>query len=1026
VPIQRIAGIFAFPSTSFNDAGETVELQDALGRTVVSFTYDNKWLVQTDGSGHSLVPVAGVAQSDGELGYPGNWKASVYIGGSPGATEPSSPATSLVLNEILAHTDYPGSTDDSNDAIELYNTTADPIPLGVGWYLSDDPENLTKWAIPSTNTITAHGWRYFDEVNDFHATDTNGFGLNKAGEQLLLSYLTGTAFDRVVDAVSFKGEENNVPLVRYPDGASSWFYGVSTPGASNQLTGASIVISEVMYHPLPTIANPENNENDEFVELYNPTALPITLMNLVADVGVWRMAGGIDYLFPTNTVVPAYGRLAVVSFDPSTNSAARAAFLAAYDLTNGQVRLFGPYSGQLNNQTDTIRLERPVNPDVLGESLTWHAVDKVTYYDDAPWTVEADGTGRPLARLPEQNSGDDPTSWVPGFAATPGRGPAKIAIAVPTDGSGWLAPVSGPITATVDSSFIKGPLSQVALAIDGVVFTNFASAPYTAVVALDVREGVRKLTALLTDSEGLCTSPEVSVMVYTNVPDFTAVMDQKINRAVTSRVDLHAAATLKSGMTNNVSFVWSCPGSSSAVLENPTQADAAASFTQPGVYELVLTMFYGQLATNHVFTVTVVDTNTTNSVPYKESFEGYEFGTTLAGINGWYAIAEDAVIITNKATYTPGRTPIAGMHERNLSFRNNVINNFGSMGALTNICMDMLLLCTSWMSADPPTIQAEEQFAAYVNSNQNLVVWHGQVGSTNRWTELPGTASESNTFMRLTLQADYSRDAQGTFGFRLWVNQVAVTNPRTVFQTACTNKNYLSSLTLSGMGQIDDLVVSTYNTMLYRKITTAAGPNGQVTPAGEVLARVGGSTNISMSPDLFYEVGAVTVDGQSAGQVTSYTFTDVQDEHALSAAFQAKRTSTGVPEFWLNRLNPAWLNNFEAHALADLDNDGVSNGDEYVAGTDATNALSVFTLQLGMSNGLAVVSFPTVQAGGFYSLGGTRRYALVQTTNNLSANNWTDVTGLNNMAGDGKTITYTNQLDDAVMRFFRGRVWLEP
>jgi hypothetical protein len=132
-----------------------------------------------------------------------------------------------------------------------------------------------------------------------------------------------------------------------------------------------------------------------------------------------------------------------------------------------------------------------------------------------------------------------------------------------------------------------------------------------------------------------------------------------------------------------------------------------------------------------------------------------------------------------------------------------------------------------------------------------------------------------------------------------------------------------------------------------------------------------------------------------------------------------------VPEFWLNQINPAWTTNFEVHAQADQDHDGVPNGDEYVAGTDATNALSVFRLQLGMSNGMSVVSFPTVPAGGFYGLGGTRRYALEQTTNNLTVPNWKDVTGLDNVTGAGQIITYTNQLDAAAMRFFRGRVWLE-
>ncbi len=1026
VPPQLIAGVFAFPSASLDDAGEKVELQDAAGRAVVSFTYNNSWLPAADGAGHSLVPAAGVAQADGELDYPGNWRASVYIGGSPGAAEPAAPAAPLVLNEILAHTDYASPPYDSNDGIELYNTSAQPVTLGPGWYLSDDPENPAKWAIPATNTLAAHGWRYFDEIHDFHAPLTNGFGLNKSAEQVLLSYLPGTGQDRVVDTVSFKGEENGVALVRYPDGAASWFYGVSTPGASNRLAGAGVVIAEVMYHPAPTAANPGNNENDEFVELYNPAAQPVTLMNLVDDVGAWRLAGGIGYLFPANTVLPAGGRLAVVSFDPASNSVRRAAFLAAYGLTNGQVRLFGPYSGQLNNKTDTVRLERPVNPDVVGEELSWHVVDQAAYYDATPWPPGADGTGASLARFYGRNGGDDPASWAARLPATPGRGPAKVAVTAPAADTGWLAPASVTVSATVDSAFIVGTVSQVVLAVDGVDAASFAAAPYTASVALEAREGVRRLTARLTDGEGAYTSPAVSVMVYTNVPEFTLVMDQKINLTVTNRIGLHAAAALQGGMTNAVRFVWSSPGGGPVVLENPTQADAAAFFMQPGQYELMLTMYYGQLATNHFFTVTVTDANTVNRVPYRESFEAYELGATLVGINGWHAsLAEAAVIETNKAAAPPGGYPLAGTHARSLSFKGGVPNLFGQTEALTNVCLDMLLSCLPYTAAEKPPVPSNQHIAFYVNTNRHVMVWHGLAGGTNRWTELPDVAVATNTFMRLTLEADYARDGQGSFGFRIWINRAPVTNPASFFSTASTNRNYLGSISLTGTGQADDLVVDPYNTMLYRRITAAAGPHGQVVPAGGVLVPVGASTNIAVRPDPYYAVGSVTVDGQAAGPAADYAFTNVSEEHALSADFLARLTVSGVPEAWLNQLNPDWTNNFEAHAQEHSDGDGVPNGDEYVAGTDAADPQSVFLLTIGGGNGTAVLSFPTVPAGGFYGLGGLRRYALEQ-ADDLAAGGWQGVAGLTNVVGAGQSVSYTNQTGGAARRFFRGRVWLEP
>ena len=403
-----IAGTF---SGKLANGGETIEILGAHNEEVLRFAYQSGrgWPLAADGAGHSLVSTDLVNQQTGSLEYSGNWRASAYMGGSPGEVDPD-PIKDVVLNEIAAHTDYsnPAKPEyDSNDWIELYNTKTSAVSLG-NWYLSDSASDLKKWAIPGTNTMASEDWKTFDEVTGFHSPITNGFGLDKAGEDVFLSFLPGTSEDRVADCLRFEGQENGVTLGRYTDGEDYWYTLAPTRSAANGLPGSHVVIGEIMYHPAPTVANPENNTNDEYVKIYNPLFAPVEMWTTA---GEWRINGGIGYTFPSNTTLAAKGELTIVSFDPATNITARDEFLAHYDLSIGEVTFLGPYSGQLDNQSDRIALEKPIEPDPPDTDVPWVIIDEVIYYDSDPWPITPDGTGPPLYRSDLEGAGSDPDSW---------------------------------------------------------------------------------------------------------------------------------------------------------------------------------------------------------------------------------------------------------------------------------------------------------------------------------------------------------------------------------------------------------------------------------------------------------------------------------------------------------------------------------------------------------------------------------------------------------------------------------------
>ena len=414
---SRIAGVFV--DSSLSNGGETLKLEDLWDGTIVEFEYNDArgWPIAADGVGHSLVPLTAAidpSQPMRVLNYGGNWRQSTYIGGSPGQDDPT-PVVSVVINEFMAHTDYPVPPHESNDWIELYNAGGSTVSLNSNWYLSDDPDELDKYALGSLSLLSGNRVSY-DQVNNFNTDGTgpDGFGLDKASEQIFLSYLPGTSADRVVDCIKFKGQGNEVSLGRYPDGGDYWFsFYPATRNSANINPVEDVVISEIMYHPT------EGTNDEEYVELYNPTASTVALtenLPLAGTVG-WALDGAVNYEFPASTTLGSHARILVVDFDPS-DPVLLDAFEADYGTDNLTVGtdIFGPWSGDLSNGGERLTLEKPQDSDDQLDPLnvSWIIVDECIYNDSWPWPTEPDGAGLSLRRDwpdDETESGNDPDSW---------------------------------------------------------------------------------------------------------------------------------------------------------------------------------------------------------------------------------------------------------------------------------------------------------------------------------------------------------------------------------------------------------------------------------------------------------------------------------------------------------------------------------------------------------------------------------------------------------------------------------------
>jgi len=98
-----------------------------------------------------------------------------------------------------------------------------------------------------------------------------------------------------------------------------------------------------------------------------------------------------------------------------------------------------------------------------------------------------------------------------------------------------------------------------------------------------------------------------------------------------------------------------------------------------------------------------------------------------------------------------------------------------------------------------------------------------------------------------------------------------------------TVKVQVSAVDVHGNGAAD--ASDTDFAIAYHVITASAGANGTIAPDGAINVVHGADQTFTITPAAHYHVAKVTVDGDSVGTMTSYTFTNVTADHTISATF---------------------------------------------------------------------------------------------------------------------------------------------
>lgn len=263
-------------------------------------------------------------------------------------------------SELLKISEVHFSDDDRVDWVELFVPGKEAVNL-AGFALSSLQD--ASDAVMLEGSIPGGGYASWEV--DFPVAENGEFRIHvMAGNNVLDAH----RFDRDFGEASFQS---------FPPG-EEWYGG---PGHSRDIANTpsrntDIVINEIMYDA------PSDGRNAEFVELYNRGPAPV-------DLGGWRFVDGINFDFPSSTVIAA-GDYLVIAAD------------AGWIRDNyGQIPVIGDFAGQLRDSGELLRLE-----DAMG-----NLVDQVDYLPSGDWPELADGDGSSMELRHPQMDNDSPSAW---------------------------------------------------------------------------------------------------------------------------------------------------------------------------------------------------------------------------------------------------------------------------------------------------------------------------------------------------------------------------------------------------------------------------------------------------------------------------------------------------------------------------------------------------------------------------------------------------------------------------------------
>lgn len=429
------------------------------------------------------------------------------------------------------------------------------------------------------------------------------------------------------------------------------------------------------------------------------------------------------------------------------------------------------------------------------------------------------------------------------------------------------------------------------------------------------------------------------------------------------------------------------------------------------------------------------------TIPWSNSFEG--LSGNITNYDAW--MGDGTGIITNNGDYSSQRQnspkvkyPIDGTHTDVLYFTDCVAGlsnslSDGGAGNTHTVWLDTMIQPVFSETAPSAASYTNSQLAIYFGTNGMPYVYHAfksayaTTANSNGWSLLNNTFTpvQSGKWVRLTIAVSYDT-SEGEALFKPLLNGVEFSNPNGFstndisatttgpwFPVASPGIYQIKQVVLQGSGKLDDMVITDSPVSVdlagVTIVSVIQAGKGIISPAGTIdFSTVPVSTNYQITASNYWYIANVytgAMSGTSSGAVVaaqgtndfSLAMSNIGADSFVYVYFAPTLVGTyQTPSEWLSRYGvPTGTD------TNDSDNDGMSDGQEYTAGTRPNNSNSlVKILSETIANGTN-----TIQWLGANATDGNGRVYTMRASTNLLDSTWPTAASLTLTSGTTNTTT---------------------